>query len=313
MCGITGMIYRDLQRPVAPETLQRMCDVLAHRGPDDDGQLIDGHVGLGMRRLSVMDMDNGRQPIANEDGRIWVVFNGEMYNYLDVRKHLERQGHVFATQTDTETIVHAYEAYGESCAEVFNGMFAFAVWDAHQQRLILARDRLGIKPLYYYEDGERLIFGSELKAILAHPEVPRQLDFEALDSFLTCEYIPAPLSIFQGIRKLSPGHVFVWDAKGSRLQPYWRLERRPLDVPEAELGEALYDLLQDAVRLRLMSDVPLGAFLSGGVDSSAIVALMSDLVDQPVKTFSIGFDDPSYNELTYARAVAIPLGQSIAT
>jgi asparagine synthase (glutamine-hydrolysing) len=285
-----------------------MCNTLVHRGPDDEGYFMEGNVGLGMRRLTVIDLVTGHQPIANEDGRIWIVFNGEIYNYPELRKTLEQQGHVFATNTDTEAIIHAYEEYGEACVRQLNGMFAFAIWDGHKRKLLLARDRLGVKPLYYFLNEHCLVFGSELKALLAHHEVPRVIDLEALDSFLTFEYIPAPLSIFQRIHKLLPGHTLVLQDGHVTIRQYWELQFKPLEGPEEELGHALYDLLQDAVRLRLVSDVPLGAFLSGGIDSSTIVCLMSEIMDQPAQTFSIGFDDPSYNESRYARIVADHFG-----
>jgi asparagine synthase (glutamine-hydrolysing) len=304
MCGITGLVYHDRYRAVSQGELQRMCDALVHRGPDDEGFFRAGPVGLGVRRLSIIDLVTGHQPITNEDGRIWVVLNGEIYNYLELRKDLEQKGHRFSTQTDTEAIVHAYEEYGEDCVNRFNGMFAFAIWDGHQERLLLARDRLGVKPLYYFVNERCLLFGSEPKALLQYPEMPKAINLEALDSYLTFEYIPAPLSIFQGVRKVLPGHLLVLQHGKVRGRRYWELTDARVHEREDELSHAFYDLLQDAVRLRLISDVPLGAFLSGGLDSSTIVCLMSEIMDRPVKTFSIGFDDPSYNELSYARAVA---------
>ena len=218
MCGLVGIVYRDRHRPVNPDDLKRMCNALVHRGPDDQGLFVDRNVGLGMRRLSVIDLATGHQPIPNEDGRIWIVFNGEIYNYLELRKTLEKKGHRFSTNTDTETIVHAYEEYGEDCVTKLNGMFAFAIWDSLEQKLFLARDRLGIKPFYYFLTDGCLVFGSELKAILECKEVPRAIDLEALDSFLTLEYILAPLSIFQGIKKLPPGHTLVLQVEHS-LRP----------------------------------------------------------------------------------------------
>jgi asparagine synthase (glutamine-hydrolysing) len=308
MCGISGIVYHDQHRPVSVEDLRSMCDTLVHRGPDDEGFFVERNVGLGMRRLSIIDLVSGHQPISNENGRVWIVFNGEIYNYPELRQDLERRGHTFTTNTDTESIVHAYEEYGEECVKKLNGMFAFAIWDGREQRLLLARDRLGVKPLYYFFDDRCLVFGSELKAVLAHGAVPREIDPEALDNFLTFEYIPAPLSIFQGVKKLLPGHMLVLQEGKVSIHPYWQLHCTRLKGCEAELGQALSDLLKDAVRMRLISDVPLGALLSGGVDSSTIVCLMSEIMDRPVKTFSIGFDDPSYNELRYARAVAQHLG-----
>ncbi len=309
MCGIAGVVYRDQGVQVSTGDLRRMCDTLVHRGPDDEGFFVDGGVGLGMRRLSIIDLAGGHQPMCNEDGRIWIIFNGEIYNFPDLRKELERLGHRFATHSDTEAIVHAYEEYGDDCVSKLNGMFAFAIWDQRLRRLFLARDRLGVKPLYYYLDGDFLAFGSEIKAILQLEEVPRELDLQALDAYLTFEYIPAPLSIFRGIRKLPPGHTLAFQEGRALVRQYWEVPcGAPLAGGEEELRQRLYELLRDAVRIRLISDVPLGAFLSGGIDSSTIVCLMSEVMDRPVKTFSIGFDDPSYNELGYARAVARHFG-----
>ena len=304
MCGITGIVYRDRHKPVSLDDLKKMCTTLVHRGPDDEGFFVDRNVGLGMRRLNVIDLVTGHQPISNEDGRIWIVFNGEIYNYPELRKELENKGHKFSTNSDTETIVHAYEEHGEDCVKKLNGMFAFAIWDGCHQKLVLARDRLGVKPLYYFVNNQCLVFGSELKAILECKEVPRAIDFEALDSFLTFEYVPAPLSIFEGIKKLPAGHTLVLQEGDVSLRLYWDVPFQRLKGDEEELSQMLYDLLQDSVRMRLVSDVSLGAFLSGGIDSSTIVCLMSECIDRPVKTFSIGFDDHSYNELEYARAVA---------
>jgi asparagine synthase (glutamine-hydrolysing) len=281
-----------------------MCGTLVHRGPDDEGFFVEHNVGLGMRRLNVIDLVTGHQPISNETGHIWIIFNGEIYNYLELRQELEEKGHRFATNTDTETIVHAYEEYGEDCVKKLNGMFAFAIWDHHHQKLILARDRVGVKPLYYFLDNHCLVFASELKAILQRKKIPKTIDFGALDSFLTFEYIPAPLSIFKDIKKLLPGHILVLQNGKVSIQQYWDLHFKRLQGGEEELSQTLYALLKDSVRMRLISDVPLGAFLSGGIDSSTIVSLMSEIMNRPVKTFSIGFDDPSYNELQYARTVA---------
>ena len=285
-----------------------MTNSMIHRGPDDEGYYVQDAVGLGMRRLCIIDPKGGAQPISNEDKTIWVILNGEIYNYLELRKELQSKGHKFSTKTDTETIVHAYEEYGEHCVTKLNGMFAFAIWDCRKQKLLLARDRLGIKPLYYFLDNRHLVFGSELKAILEHPEIPRAIDLEALDSYLTFEYIPAPLSIFKGIKKLPPGHTLVLQDGKASIRQYWDLPFERFEGREEDLCQALYDLVKDSVRMRLISDVPLGAFLSGGIDSSAIVCMMSELMNQPVKTFSIGFDDPSYNELRYARTVAKHFG-----
>lgn len=304
MCGICGSISltggQAEQRPL----LRSMCQTLHHRGPDDEGFFSDDHALLGMRRLSIIDLDTGHQPLSNEDGTLWLIFNGEIYNYRELRTRLRQQGHHFTTQSDSEVIVHAYEEYGMQCVTHFNGMFAFAIWDAARRRLFLARDRLGIKPLYYWAQGEQLVFGSELSALLAHPAVPRDLDLLALDQFLTVEYIPVPRTILQGVCKLPPGHWLRFDEEGMQLEQYWDVPQRPFSGSYTEAVETLTELIADAVRLRLVSDVPLGAFLSGGLDSSSIVAFMSQAAPEPIRTFSIGFGEQSYNELPYARQVA---------
>jgi len=303
MCGICGQMYADPRRRVNSEVIARMCRSIAHRGPDDEGWYVNGQVGLGNRRLRVIDLQTGHQPMANEDETIWTVFNGEIYNFLSLREELSARGHVFRTRSDTETIVHAYEEYGCRFLERLNGMFGLAIWDRNRRRLLLARDRLGIKPLYYYFDGEQLAFGSELKAILQAPGVDRSIDLAALNNFLTFEYVPSPRSIFEKVRKLEPGHYLIWKDGQPVIHRYWKLPVRPRR--RADAGEQLRELIRDAVRLRLISDVPLGAFLSGGIDSTIVVAQMADLMDEPVKTFSIGFRESSYNELEYARAAAV--------
>jgi asparagine synthase (glutamine-hydrolysing) len=309
MCGICGVISRDKSYPVTKQLLRTMNDQMRHRGPDDAGIYLDDLAGLAMRRLSIVDLATGHQPIANEDQSLWIVFNGEIYNHLDIRRQLEAKGHHFTTQSDTEAILHGYEEYGDEVVQHLNGMFAFAIWDSRRQRLFVARDRVGIKPLYYYPGSERFFFASELKALLAHPDVPREIDFTALDHFLTLEYIPSPLSIFKNIYKLPPGHRLILESgQEPRLEQYWNIVFQPRQMSQATAVEALTDLIRDAVKIRLMADVPLGAFLSGGIDSSTVVAFMSELMDVPVKTFSIGFDDPTYNELSYARLVASQFG-----
>jgi asparagine synthase (glutamine-hydrolysing) len=309
MCGICGVVSRNSDRPVTEPLLRAMNDRLRHRGPDEDGVYLDDQAGLAMRRLSIVDLATGRQPIANEDQTIWIVFNGEIYNHLELRLQLEAKGHRFITQTDTEAIIHGYEAYGDDVVDHLNGMFVFAIWDTRRQRLLIARDRLGIKPLYYFCNAERLFFASELKALLAHPDVPRALDLTALDHFLTLEYVPSPYSIFQDIHKLPAGHRLILAAgREPRLEQYWNVTFQPALMNEATAVATLTDLIRDAVKIRLMADVPLGAFLSGGIDSSAVVAFMSELMTEPVKTFSIGFGDPTYNELPYARLVANHFG-----
>jgi asparagine synthase (glutamine-hydrolysing) len=281
---------------------------LQHRGPDDEGYYVDNQVGLAVRRLSIIDLNTGQQPISNESGDIWVVYNGEIYNFQEVRAALEQRGHIFKTQTDTEVIVHAYEEYGDDCVTHFNGMFAIALWDAREHRLFLARDRLGIKPLYYWWDAHKLVFGSELKALLVHPDVTRQVDLAALDLFLTLEYIPAPRTIYEGVYKLLPGHFLVVEKGTPKVAQYWDASYQPVHKNEAECAEILSGLINDAVRLCLISDVPLGAFLSGGIDSSTVVGYMSQSASDPVRTFSIGFEDNTYNELPYAEAVANHFG-----
>ena len=304
MCGICGVTYFDRERNVLEHLVKSMCDVIRHRGPDDEGWITKGNYGIGMRRLSIIDLFTGRQPISNEDGSIWIVFNGEIYNHVELRNKLIKKGHKFQTKCDTEVIVHAYEEYGEECPKKLNGMFGFAILDLKKQILFLARDRLGIKPLYYYHDSKKFAFGSELKSILQVPNIPREVDLRALDLFLTFEYIPSPYSIFQGIRKLPPGHSLTLKDGRINIREYWDLDFDEKDIPEGELCEQLLELFQDAVKIRLMSDVPLGAFLSGGIDSSAIVAMMSRVMDRPVKTFSIGFKEDTYNESHYAQQIA---------
>jgi asparagine synthase (glutamine-hydrolysing) len=282
-----------------------MCAAIRHRGPDDEGIHLESGVGLGMRRLSIIDLATGRQPIHNEDGTVWVVFNGEIYNYVALRKELARRGHRFYTASDTETIVHAYEEWGESAFRRLRGMFGIALWDRREGALLLARDRVGIKPLHYALVGDRLYFGSEIKSILAADNVAPALDVEALDHYLSFLYTPGDASIFAGIAKLPPGHLLRWQRGAVAVRQYWAVpvdERSPSS--EGEAAEALREVLRDAVRSHLMSEVPLGAFLSGGVDSSLVVALMAGASDRPVRTFSIGFDDPQYDELEHARTVA---------
>jgi len=307
MCGICGIAASSSSEPVSPALLQAMCRTIVHRGPDDEGIFTGTRVGLGARRLSIIDLAGGHQPLSNEDGSIWVSHNGEVYNFPELREELIAHGHTFQTRTDTETIVHAYEQWGEGFVRRLRGMFAFGLWDEKKQRLLLVRDRLGIKPLYYtLLDDRSLVFGSELKAILVHPRVRRDIDPKALDFFLTLEYIPAPLSIFRGIHKLPAGHWLSYKDGRVEVNRYWDLEAaaEPQEKSLPEIMDKLYDLLKESVRLRLISDVPLGAFLSGGIDSSTIVGLMRELGASPLKTFSIGFEETSYNELPYARRAA---------
>jgi asparagine synthase (glutamine-hydrolysing) len=308
MCGIYGVVSAIPEKLVDRDALEQMGHVLYHRGPDDAGCHVDGQVGLGVRRLSIIDLVTGRQPVTNEDGTIWLVFNGEIYNFQELRNSLEGKGHRFRSKGDTEVIVHAYEEYGVDCLEHLNGMFALAIWDAPRRRLFMARDRLGIKPLHYWVDSDQIVFGSELKAVLAHPDVPRCVDISALDQYLTLEYIPAPRTIFQEVRKLLPGHRLIFQAGRLTVEPYWDIQLCEPPKDSATCVEMLTDLIRDAVRLRLVSDVPLGALLSGGIDSSTIVAFMSEASSMPVRTYSIGFDDQTYDELPYARTIAARYG-----
>jgi len=306
MCGISGIFEFDQARVMARETVHRMNESLRHRGPDDEGIFVGSGIGLGHRRLSIIDVAGGHQPISNEDGTIWVMFNGEIYNYADLRKELLSRGHKFTTRSDTEAIVHLYEDYGEECFARLRGMFAIVIWDSNQRRLLLARDRVGKKPLYYYADRNRIIFGSELKAILAADDVPRPIDPLAVSDYFSLSYIPAPRTIYKSVRKLQPAHYLVASAAGLREAPYWRLSFSNVqNHTEAEWCELIREQLCEATRVRLMSEVPLGAFLSGGVDSSSIVAMMSQLMDRPVTTCSIGFSAQEFDESEFARKVAL--------
>jgi asparagine synthase (glutamine-hydrolysing) len=304
MCGICGFISPTAGGVQEEHHLQQMCRTLVHRGPDAEGFYCGPPAYLAMRRLSIIDLVTGQQPVTNEDNTIWLVFNGEIYNYRQLRHQLEARGHHFASQSDTEVIVHAYEEYGVDCLEQFMGMFAIALWDSAQQRLWLARDRLGIKPLYYWCDGQQIVFGSELKAVVAHPDVPLEIDLAALDQFLTLEYIPAPRTIYQQVLKLPAGHQLFFQGGEVAVTQYWDVPLQDVPGDSNECQELLAELLENAVRLRLVSDVPLGAFLSGGIDSSTVVSFMSQAVPEPIKTFSIGFEDTTYNELPDARTVA---------
>ncbi|MDZ7267382.1 MAG: asparagine synthase (glutamine-hydrolyzing) [candidate division KSB1 bacterium] len=305
MCGICGIMTFSPSQTVVPEELRRMNDALFHRGPDEEGFYYSDQIGMAMRRLSIIDLSSGQQPISNEDGTLWIVYNGEVYNYLALRAELERRGHRFKTKSDTEAILHAYEEYGVDCPGKLNGMFGFAIWDTRQRSLFLARDRMGKKPLYYYAGRDRFLFASEMKSLLQAQGVPRRISPEALDLYLTYEYVPAPHTILADLKKLPAGHSLLIKADGKiELRRYWDLHFRENGYHAAELQQGLVELLQDAVKIRLMSEVPLGAFLSGGIDSSCVVALMARAMNQPVKTFSIGFEEGSYNELEYARAIA---------
>jgi asparagine synthase (glutamine-hydrolysing) len=306
MCGIVGKVMAPRCGPVDRELLERMCIALEHRGPDSRGLFQEREAGLGIQRLRVVDLVTGDQPIRNEDGSVAVVLNGEIYNFQELRDDLQRRGHRFATQGDTEVIVHLYEEHGTDCVRYLQGMFGLALWDGRRHRLLLARDRLGKKPLYYARGPEGLTFASELRALLEDRTVPRELDTRALDAFLAYGYVPAPLSIFAGVSKLPPAHTLVLEGGEITLDRYWRLDySRKLDVKDPrELHEPLREHLRAATRRRLIADVPLGAFLSGGIDSSAVVAAMAEASSGPVKTFSIGFDHDDFDELRYARQIA---------
>jgi asparagine synthase (glutamine-hydrolysing) len=311
MCGICGIAKTDNGAPISSSLIAAMCETLAHRGPDDQGVHTEKNVGLGSRRLSIIDLEKGHQPLSNEDGTIWISHNGEVYNFPALREELLSRGHTFRTKTDTETIVHGYEEWGEDFVLKFRGMFAFSLWDNREEKLILARDRIGIKPLYYtlLED-KTLVYGSELKAILKHPRVHRSLNPKALDLYLTLEYIPAPYSIFHNISKLPAGYLLIYKRGETHLKRYWELENQDTSSPRVSksrlnsLMDELYALIKESVQLRLISDVPLGAFLSGGIDSSSLVGMMHESGTSPIKTFSIGFEDTSYDELHHARRVA---------
>ena len=307
MCGIYGVLELRQGRQPDERLLDRMGQMMIHRGPDDQGHHFGNGAAIGMRRLSIIDLAGGHQPIANEDGTVWVVCNGEIYNFKELRAGLEARGHVFSCDSDTEVIVHLYEQYGLDLFKKLRGMFAIAIWDAARSRLVLARDRVGKKPLYVCREPHRLTFASEIKSLLEVSDIPRRISDSALREYLALGYVPAPFTLFEGIEKLLPGHFMIVEKGRVRDQQYW-------DVPsgaseshsEGEWTELLREKLLECIRIRLVSDVPLGAFLSGGIDSSAIVAAMARMTDQPVKTYSIGFEgaDRFYNELPYARIVA---------
>lgn len=307
MCGIAGLVNRK-GAGVDRSLLERMTRRLKHRGPDGEGYYIAGNVGFGHRRLSIIDVSAGHQPMSNEDGTVWVTFNGEIYNFQELRSELKSAGHRFHSQSDTEVIVHGYEEWGEGVVARLRGMFAFAVLDQTNSKLLLARDRFGIKPLVYYDDSERFVFASEIKALHESSAIPRVLDHEALAEYFELGYVPAPKTIFRGISKLKPGHLITLDLRQHgpiKQQSYWRLSFEEGEaISEQEAAEALEALLLESVRIELVSDVPLGAMLSGGVDSSAVVSLMAQVSPGRVKTFSIGFEEERFSEVRYARMVA---------
>ncbi|HSS20821.1 MAG TPA: asparagine synthase (glutamine-hydrolyzing) [Pyrinomonadaceae bacterium] len=315
MCGIAGFVdARSATARVADERaqiLENMCRVIRHRGPDDQGVMLKPGVALGMRRLSIIDLAGGQQPISNEDGSVTIVYNGEVYNYRELQTDLQSRGHRFATNSDTETVVHAYEEFGPACLDRLRGMFAFAIWDEREKKIFIARDRVGKKPLYYtVTRSGSLVFGSELKCLLEHPEVERRVNPQAIDAYFSLGYVPDPISIFENIEKLPPGHHLTFKDGQLKVERYWdfRYETNGNGHKPADYLDELRALLSEAVKLRLVSDVPLGAFLSGGIDSSTVVGLMASHMDQPVKTFSIGFNEDSYDELKYARLTAKKFG-----
>jgi asparagine synthase (glutamine-hydrolysing) len=309
MCGIVGYLNLNGQDLGPDENfLPTMCESIAHRGPDEVGMKIMGSVALGMTRLSIIDLKTGQQPITNEDGSIWIVFNGEIYNFHEIQERVKARGHRLVTASDTETIVHLYEDYGPQCLQYLEGMFAFAIWDSAKQRLFMARDRMGEKPLHWTISQGQFIFSSEIKGILAHPKSKRELNQEALRQYLTLEYVPAPNSIFKDIHKLMPAHYLVVENGRVDIKGYWNPEELPKVSSQAEAQERLLALLDRSIELRLISDVPLGVFLSGGIDSSTIAALAAPKVEGALKTFSIGFSDASFDESEHARSVAHHLG-----
>ncbi len=331
MCGIAGAAWTESGTPLMPEILRRMTDAIRHRGPDEEGTFWSReasssghhHAALGHRRLSIIDVAGGHQPLSNEDGSIWVAFNGEIYNYRELRAELEPRGHTFHTASDTEVLVHAYEEYGIACLNRLRGMFAFAIWDQSRERLFLARDRLGQKPLYYRLEPDRFLFASELKALLQIPGLPRVLDPKAVDLFLTYQYVPHPHCILKGFHKLPPGHCALYEQGQLQIERYWSPPFSETSLPEglsdpslrdahrwdkANWSRKLRDTLTESVRLRMRSDVPLGAFLSGGIDSTVICGLMQQLADTPIHTFSIGFPIKTFDERSYAREAAKHLG-----
>jgi len=304
MCGIAGKVTGG--EPVSPALISQMCDSIRHRGPDGEGIHVEGQVGLGMRRLAIIDLVTGDQPLVSEDGQVLAVFNGEIYNHVALRAELERRGHSFRGESDGEVIVHLYEEHGAGCVERLSGMFAFALWDARERRLMLARDRVGKKPLFYARAGGALLFASEPRAILLDPTVPRDVDPRALDAFLVNQYVPHDLCAFAALAKLPPATRLLWQPGGEpRLERYWSLDYLPKgELPAAEAEERLRAAILEATRKRLMSDVPLGAFLSGGVDSSVVVAAMAMTSAEPVRTFSVSFPGSDVDESPHARAVA---------
>lgn len=310
MCGICGVFLAKGRFGVEPTVLEQMAGRIMHRGPDDSGLYLDGNVGLAMRRLSIIDVASGHQPISNEDHSVWIVYNGEIYNHKELRRGLEAKGHQYRTKSDTETIVHLYEEYGADCVRLLRGMFAFVIWDKRKRRLFAARDRLGIKPFYYLYAGGTFVFGSEIKAVLAYPGAKAEFDRNKLAEYLALGYISGEGTMFSGIRKLLPGHTLeLGEDAQLRIRRYWDLPESPPDHrPYSHYVRTYRELLEQCVSSHLMSDVPLGVFLSGGLDSSAIAALTTKIRGEPIETFSVGYEEEAYSELRFARAVAEHLG-----
>jgi asparagine synthase (glutamine-hydrolysing) len=311
VCGICGKVYVDKARPVAAAEINAMSDTMLSRGPDAGGVHVDRHAGIGHRRLSIIDLAGSVQPMSNEDGTVWIAYNGEVYNFQELRRDLVARGHQFRTAGDTEVIVHLYEEFGEDCVTRLRGMFAFAIWDGRSDTLLLARDRVGIKPVYYTLTDQAFLFGSELKAIVADPHFRaiREIDAEAVHGYLSFLSVPDPLCIYRGVHKLPAGHTLTVRNGAVKLRRYWDVAfAEEPGISEQEWQERLLELMQEAVRIRLVADVPLGAFLSGGIDSSTVVALMARTMNRPVKTFSIGFSEKAFNEASDAKRVAAHLG-----
>ncbi|MDQ3636361.1 MAG: asparagine synthase (glutamine-hydrolyzing) [Acidobacteriota bacterium] len=309
MCGIAGFIEKDRNASNGEREilLDKMCKVITHRGPDEQGLRVEGRAALGMRRLSIIDLKGGQQPIYSNDKSKFIVFNGEIYNYRELKKELESLGYKFKTNSDTETIIHTFDEFGADCVHKLRGMFAFAIWDKQDESLFIARDRVGKKPLFYsLLPNGNFVFGSELKSLLTHGEMSKDIDYPALDAYLTFGYVPEEFCIFKGVKKLQPGHFLIFKDGKVETGQYWDFKYEEVNEVklEEEYAEELRGKIKDAVKVRLISEVPLGAFLSGGVDSSAIVGMMSQILDKPVKTFSIGFNEDSFDELKYARIAA---------
>jgi len=308
MCGITGKIYFDFNYKIESKELKEMTNAIIHRGPDDEGYYMDNNIGLGFRRLSIIDLKSGHQPLSDNSGRFWITFNGEVYNFQEERIALQKKGYVFKTNTDTEVIVNLYAEYKEKCLEHLRGMFAFVIWDKKEKILFGARDRFGIKPFHYYMDNEKFVWGSEIKSILASSNIEKTISLSSLDYYFAYGYSKREHTIYENIKKLKPGSYFYLNPnkpKELNIKTYWQIDFQPdYSKNENYWKEKIYETLDAAVKMRMISDVPLGAFLSGGVDSSTVVALMAQNSDKAIKTFSIGFKEEKYNELQYARLLA---------